>query len=456
MYEEDAAARARGEDVPTRLVHPEPSLYVPPMPASAMKQEYKPQAPVNTYNEEKPDHNFQSMANTSLTDAAPEAEAEPEPNFADYTRSSSEDKPTLMAGNTETSTNDANANFDQSIDLDDDFQGFADPLALDGMDMELSLSGMGPGQDQQQWGDLHDIMGGDGTPVDIPVPTAPSNDADADDDEDVDEAPSMAEAAKQTTGLGLPDQVIPPSEEREVAAVAEGELSVPSGLSDAPDAAVASGGNEPAEAEADSGSGVPTEEVNELPPADLPPMVDELPASTADQVDAVDDVKVDSMDGQAGLAVPAATVTATSTDTDAITSNDTEMTPGPDPAVQNVLSSETPSGPVETVQGADLYSPSAQDEPASTGHGLEASVAGAAEGSQHEDQAPNQESGLTTEGQAVDEGPMATTEVGAETAAPATATTQEEGVSDAKDEGAEDVEPQAELPTGETAAVDAV
>lgn len=175
---------------------------------------------------------------TPAVETQPQAQAETAslPDFAQFTNVSDEDtKPA------------DSATFDQSMD---DFQGFHDPLE------DMDLSGLGAmtadgEQSHQQW-DLTNLMGEQpGSAKEEPV------------DNTVDVAPTIAEAVAESTELPTDAMATTEQEIQQVATEVDGEMSVP-------DVGPA----------AQSSSGAPTEEVNEMPQVDAPPAIEEPAAPT--------------------------------------------------------------------------------------------------------------------------------------------------------------------------------
>ena len=265
LYEGDAAARARGEDVPLR------TLPIPDLPIKLELPKPRKQGPVTV----KPDPQLKGE------DAV-------DPDFGEFTHEDSSDH---IEGE------------GRSMEIED-FPGFHDPLE----DIDLSgfhqMSGDTAVEHGGQWGDLHHLMGGlpDERKVVAPIESSTAGDVEVgenpamppasldqemgapiEESADVSVAPTLTEAVGETSelapALGSAPASLPldpgPAVPLEIVAEDEGALSVPMFESEStftnPDNA------------ADS-SGVPTEEVNELPPADLPPTIDELPMSTVDQV----------------------------------------------------------------------------------------------------------------------------------------------------------------------------
>lgn len=122
---------------------------------------------------------------------------------------------------------------------------------------------------------------------------------------------------------------------REIAGSAEGHFAIPD-LSNTP--APESGLATSSEAGVAEGSGEPTEEVNELPDAGIPPVMDELPMSVAGQVEAEAGAAIATQ--FQGGAAPGGGSEAQAADID-ITENSTE----PEPHQSHVQE-----------EGADLYS----------------------------------------------------------------------------------------------------
>jgi hypothetical protein len=213
VYEEEAAARARGELVdPKTDPNAEASTTVPPIPIAASS------APGAQTLIDVNDHVL-APPTPQLDTQTPQVDAETSPDFAQFTHDSDEDKKPQSSG------------FDTSID---DFQGFPDPL----QDMDLTgLEGMtsGGGQSNQQWDDLHNLMG--------------EQTSSAAKSDDVDEAPTMQEAVAETSEMGSEPVATNESDIQQVAAEAEGTMGLPD--------------VEPVEH-------APTEAVSEMPQPDVP------------------------------------------------------------------------------------------------------------------------------------------------------------------------------------------
>lgn len=225
VYEDEAAARARGEEYVHKTdPHAEASKIVPPIPLAAVTNEHGQTVSIDSI----------VAPPTPAVETQPQARAETTslPDFAQFTNVSDEDtKPA------ETAT------FDQSMD---DFQGFSDPLE------DMDLSGLGAmtadgEQSHQQW-DLTNLMG-EQSGVQSKEQSADAN---------VDVAPTMAEAVSESTELPSEPVAKTEPEIQQVATEAEGEMSVPDvGPSAQP------------------ASGAPTEEVSEMPQADAPPFIED-------------------------------------------------------------------------------------------------------------------------------------------------------------------------------------
>lgn len=202
VYEEEAAARARGEMVePKTDPTAEASTTVPPIPIAAH---------TTPGTQTMIDINDHVLPPPTPVDATQTPQVTETPDFAQFTNDSDEDKKPLPS------------TFDTSLD---DFQGFT-PLE----DMGFPTSA-----DANQWDDLHNLMG-EQDPT-----SAKSEDADV----DVDVAPTMKEAVAETE---LPAEPLATTESdiQQVAAEAEGAMGVP-------------------DLEQGEASGVPTEAVSEMP-----------------------------------------------------------------------------------------------------------------------------------------------------------------------------------------------
>lgn len=236
VYEDEAAARARGEEFDIKTdPKAEASKIVPPIPMAAVTNEHGQTVTIDSIVAPPTPAVDLQTSNVDTTTS---------PDFAQFTNVSDEDK--------KPSEEEA-ANFDQSMD---DFQGFHDPLE------DMDLSGLGAmategEQGNQQWDDLHNLMGEQTT-------AASSSEAPKSEQVDVDVAPTVTEAVAESTELPSESAAQTEAEIQQVATEAEGEMSVP-------DVGAAS---EPA-------SGAPTEEANELPQTDAaPPAVEEPAAAT--------------------------------------------------------------------------------------------------------------------------------------------------------------------------------
>ena len=242
MYEDDAAARARGEDVPPRpIIVPDVPIVKLELPKARKKESVK-EEPVE----------IELIPKTEIAD------------FGDFRH--------------ETPENIA----DHSLAMEE-YGGFSDPI------VDLDLSGFhgesadGAGEQERQWVELTKLMGsvseGQNEESSMPtslggelaVPVVADETAIAETD-DTSIAPPMAEAMMSLTDDSPAGSGLDGSEVREVALAAEGSLAVPLNLE-----------GHLTEVEA---SGLPTDEVNELPPADVPPVIDNLPIGLVDQVEA--------------------------------------------------------------------------------------------------------------------------------------------------------------------------
>ncbi|WVF66615.1 hypothetical protein IAT40_001355 [Kwoniella sp. CBS 6097] len=235
IYEDDAAARARGEvpsgpaaggsDPVSGGIKGEENNndgesgehhYPPHFPSSdPVKPSPSSSSPVNDVNHHYHHHHPST-----------------EPNFPgfqqDDSRGSASNIPASGQGEVSSSDND-----------DDEFQGFTDPLE----EMELSgIEGMAKVEEshEPQWDELQRLMG---TTDDGYDERTTGGDA-----EGVSVAPALSEAAAGSTDL-QPQPGANEAQVQQIAAQAEGLTAVPQLASSGP------------------GSGVPTEAVNELPPA---------------------------------------------------------------------------------------------------------------------------------------------------------------------------------------------
>ena len=180
VYEEEAAARARGEMVdPKTDPTAEASTVVPPIPIAAHTPATQTMIDIN-------DHVLPPPTPVDVTQTPRVTET---PDFAQFTNDSDEEKKPLPS------------TFDTSLD---DFQGFT-PLE----DMGFPTS-----SDANQWDDLHNLMGEqDQTPA----------------KSDVDVAPTMEEAVAETTELPAAPVATTESDIQHVAAQAEGAVGLPDG-----------------------------------------------------------------------------------------------------------------------------------------------------------------------------------------------------------------------------------
>lgn len=251
IYEEDAAARARGEDVPMRT-YPEPAIEVPkPVIKEMQSSDTVNQPPLTASPKDD------LIKNEPMSGAA-------ETMFGSFSHADVEPTP-------ERETPQMQMDHEPSIEIDG-FHGFGDPLG----NMDLSFPNVDDRNGGQDWGELTNLMGGDESkPTHIPVQTEPVETA------DVSVAPTADEAVKQTQ-VDIPIETTFPVDElsvRDIAQQAEGGVAVP-----------------PTEPEVHLGeaeisanaSGVPTEEVNEQP-SELPPTVElSLPASVSGENDHIE------------------------------------------------------------------------------------------------------------------------------------------------------------------------
>jgi hypothetical protein len=236
VYEEDAAARARGEDVPMRT-YPEPAVDVPKPVIKEAQASDVADKPLLTV-----------APNTELLKSEPLTGAET--MFGSFSHTDVEPTP-------EEET--PHIDHDAAIEMDG-FHGFGDSLG----NMDLSFPSVDERNGGQDWGELTNLMGGDESKSITVSETA-----------DISVAPALDEAVHQTREDIPTDTTFPVDEPsvREIAQQAEGQVAVPS---TEPEIRVGE-----AEISANA-SGVPTEEVNEQP-TELPPVVDivqETPVAT--------------------------------------------------------------------------------------------------------------------------------------------------------------------------------
>ncbi|WVQ64400.1 uncharacterized protein L199_002566 [Kwoniella botswanensis] len=231
IYEEEAAARARGEDVPLRPpVMPESSTHPAPAPISLLKDDTKP---------------YQSGEHSSSDPVKPSSPAgdhppSSEPNFAGF------ENPDNNESNENTPAPNASGDFEM-----DEFKGFTDPL----QDMDLTgLEGITAGGDgnEPQWDELQKLMGTTDDGYDNSSEEKPKNEAI--ENPNISIAPTVAEAQAASNENQQFAGIKSEAEVQNLATEAEGVSVVPQTLPQV---------NQ-------EGSGVPTEEVNELPPAGVP------------------------------------------------------------------------------------------------------------------------------------------------------------------------------------------
>ncbi|WVW81367.1 hypothetical protein I302_103359 [Kwoniella bestiolae CBS 10118] len=235
VYEEEAAARARGEDVPLRPpVIPESSTHPAPAPISLLQGDNK-AYPSGEHGSSDP-----------IKPSSPAGEHPPssEPNFAGF------ENPDHNDSNENTPAQNPSGDFEM-----DEFKGFTDPL----QDMDLTgLEGITAGGDasEPQWDELQKLMG----TTDDGYDDKPAKDG-ITESQDISVAPTVAEAQSQDTQRF--GDIKSDGRVQDLATQAEGVSVVPQTL--------------PLVKE--EGSGVPTEEINELPPAGVP-VADDVGVST--------------------------------------------------------------------------------------------------------------------------------------------------------------------------------
>ncbi|KAK1921340.1 hypothetical protein DB88DRAFT_475231 [Papiliotrema laurentii] len=325
IYEEDAAARARGEDVPTRT-YPEPAVEVP----KPVIKDVKPGDPI-------PPNETPLLTTTPKTDAVKDEDSSMFPSFlSEHAPSSDPVGISGSAGGQEAST---------GIDF-----GFSDPLDMEFGGFPNVNTGRTNGE-SGDWGNLTNLMGEE---------TKPAAGANG----NVSVAPGLDEAVAETGADGTEEQTLPKSESevQEVARAAEGQLAVPQELEQTHSV--------PVEAEASANaSGVPTEEVNELPKTDLPHVVDEINAPSGEpaQVSAVDAEASDpagNPDPQSAPEAPGARQNGQDISIFADSASEAaEASPkGASPAIDAPVAANVPEG--TTVEPATDASAETEDTPA--------------------------------------------------------------------------------------------
>jgi len=238
IYEEDAAARARGEDVPTRS-YPEPAVEVP-------KPVIKDVQPGDLVASEQP--LLTSTPKPELGEMAIKSDVNN--SVFDHFSTPQPSSDAVTGGETA----DANAS---GIDME--FGGFE---GLGDLDMGFQVADGSTAPAEQDWGQIGDLMGGEAEDNKaaggqagsvVPAPAATN----AIETDEISFAPSLDQATQETEAE-VPQQSFPVDElkVRDFAEAAEGELAVPK-PDDEADVKLGE-----AEISADA-SGVPTEEVSE-------------------------------------------------------------------------------------------------------------------------------------------------------------------------------------------------
>ncbi|WVR03164.1 hypothetical protein IAU60_000154 [Kwoniella sp. DSM 27419] len=236
IYEDEAAARARGE-VSSRSA---PDADVAGI--SGLPKEEK-------HDLESGEH--PSSDTHQATSPEVKATVSSDPNFPDFQQGDSRGS----ASNTPAHVSGQGGEYDQSMEMDE-FSGFADPLTT--MDL-TGLEGMAAGagvSHEPQWDELQKLMGTtddgyDGGSEEKPEQTTT----------DVSVAPALGDAVGQST-VDLQQQPLQTeSHIQGIAAQAEGTTAVPQVVPLATE-----------------GSGIPTEAVNELPPAGVSLVDDSVPS----------------------------------------------------------------------------------------------------------------------------------------------------------------------------------
>ncbi|AFR92577.2 hypothetical protein C343_00454 [Cryptococcus neoformans C23] len=231
QYEEDSAARARGEDVPIRAVEAPAS---PPKPPASILRSI---------------HGGQASATKSSPSVAesvphPAPHSDLEPSITSLGKSSSPNpasEPTLAQFHTSPRSI---PHYDASLEVDD-FRGFSDPLnmdlsGLDGIDVG-SMEVDAGGDSEQPWDELQKLIGTEDVysstklqPATHIVPDASATTrvapASGFESSDISVAPSYAEAKNETQQEvslnGTPEGNTNEPQVRHIAEAAEGELAV--------------------------------------------------------------------------------------------------------------------------------------------------------------------------------------------------------------------------------------
>ncbi|WWC57682.1 uncharacterized protein I303_100216 [Kwoniella dejecticola CBS 10117] len=246
VYEDEAAARARGEDVPRRPpVIPESSSHPAPAPTSLLRDDVKAYVPAIHASSDP------AKASSPAGDGVPSSDN----NFAGF---ENPDQP----GSSEHTPAQGSGDFEL-----DEFKGFTDPL----QDMDLAgLEGIAANttdNSEPQWDELQKLMG----TTDDGYDNSSAESKAALTGDGVSFAPTIgeAQAANGTQNVGANQSE---AQVQAIATQAEGVSVVPQTLPQV---------NQ-------GGSGVPTEEVNELPPAGVPAADDsnvltEVPTTRSDE-----------------------------------------------------------------------------------------------------------------------------------------------------------------------------
>ena len=237
VYEDEAAARARGEDVPSRpIVVPE----VPPVKlqqGKSHKRKAKPEPPTAATA-------TADLSETMVQTASHDENTTP----IDSTPNIPSDTPNVL--------DDSHGHLDHSMDEFPGFPDLTDDMGLGGFH-DVSTAGHHGDQD---WNELHTIVGKEEIPSEpaelaelaepaepaeseepagsvepasdevADVPTDASEPVAAGIEEEVSEAPALEEAEAITEAQEVPMPVETIEEVREVATAAEGELAVPKDL----------------------------------------------------------------------------------------------------------------------------------------------------------------------------------------------------------------------------------
>ncbi|KAE8541205.1 hypothetical protein D1P53_002562 [Cryptococcus gattii VGV] len=238
QYEEDSAARARGEDVPIRAV--ETPASPPKPPASILRSAHGGQASATKSSPSLADSLPHPPSHSDLEPVVTSLGKSPSPNSAS--------EPTLAQFHPSPHSV---PHYDPSLDEVDEFQGFSDPLNMDlsGLGgIDVGSMGVGAGDDSEQsWDELQKLIGAEDVyssaklqPASHIVPAASAiaraAPASGFESSDISVAPSYAEANNETQQEaslnGSPEENRIEAKVRHIAEAAEGELAVLPALSE--------------------------------------------------------------------------------------------------------------------------------------------------------------------------------------------------------------------------------